>query len=225
MAKKVAGELYESITGQLFELGRQLRQPNGYPFNPEMLRRHLQNAIEGKFITGDPKSILIKPFDLAEFIGNDWSTWKGPADGDGLSGEKDIDSRSLSLTEVKFTDFLFETCLNEGESSISGEEKLRRLKEKTEFIRFGGNVFLGLWEDYQVNKKNSVLEWLYHNYKITYMDFMGQILRVPLGYRNVLYLYRSDSGEWHWHCHWLGDRWDAGNLSVGFASEPSSLIS
>lgn len=45
----VAGELYESITGQLFELGRQLRQPNGYPFDAANLKIHLQAAIEGRF--------------------------------------------------------------------------------------------------------------------------------------------------------------------------------
>ena len=45
----VAGALYESITGQLFELGRQLRQPNGYPFDAETLKVHLQAAIEGRF--------------------------------------------------------------------------------------------------------------------------------------------------------------------------------
>jgi len=45
----VAGDLYESITGQLFELGRQLRQPNGYPFDPLQLQTHLQAAIEGRF--------------------------------------------------------------------------------------------------------------------------------------------------------------------------------
>src|SRR3989338_8915700 len=49
MAIKVAGEKYESITGQLFEIGRQLRQPNGYPFDSEELQRHLQLAIEGRF--------------------------------------------------------------------------------------------------------------------------------------------------------------------------------
>ena len=49
MATKVAGELYESITGQLFEIGRQLRQPNGYPFDPIQLQVALQFAIEGKF--------------------------------------------------------------------------------------------------------------------------------------------------------------------------------
>ena len=53
MAKKVAGDLYEIITGQLFEIGRQLRQKSGYPFDPEQLKQHLQNAIEGHFIS-DP---------------------------------------------------------------------------------------------------------------------------------------------------------------------------
>lgn len=48
MAAQVAGDLYESITGQLFEIARQLRQHNGYPFNPEALKAHLQNAIEGR---------------------------------------------------------------------------------------------------------------------------------------------------------------------------------
>ncbi|HUC01582.1 MAG TPA: hypothetical protein VMA75_01625 [Candidatus Paceibacterota bacterium] len=49
MAQRVAGEIYESVTGQLFEIGRQLRQPNGYPFDAQKLQRALQNAIEGKF--------------------------------------------------------------------------------------------------------------------------------------------------------------------------------
>ena len=49
MAVTVAGEQYESITGQLFEIGRQLRQPNGYPFDPTQLKDFLQLAIEGKF--------------------------------------------------------------------------------------------------------------------------------------------------------------------------------
>ena len=49
MAIQVAGELYESITGQLFEIGRQLRQPNGYPFDPNQLKIALQDAIEGRF--------------------------------------------------------------------------------------------------------------------------------------------------------------------------------
>lgn len=49
MATQVTGELYESLTGQLFELGRQLRQPSGYPFDPRQLQIALQAAIEGRF--------------------------------------------------------------------------------------------------------------------------------------------------------------------------------
>jgi len=49
MAEKVADELFESIIGQLFEIGHQIQQPNGYPYDPKKLQRHLQAAIEGKF--------------------------------------------------------------------------------------------------------------------------------------------------------------------------------
>ncbi len=48
MAFNVTGELYYDLDGQLAEIKRQLRQPNGYPFNPVALKRHLQMAIEGK---------------------------------------------------------------------------------------------------------------------------------------------------------------------------------
>lgn len=172
------------------------------------------------FIFGDPKSILTnltKPFNSAEFIGKDWATWKGPIDGDGLSGDEDIDPRSMTLTEVELA---FETCLLEGEKSITGEEKLRRLKEKPGFIRFGGTVFYALWLDYQANKENSVLEWIYRNFKISFMDFMGQVLRSPRGRRSVLSLYRLDGGGWRWHYSWLGLQWDADYPSVGCASQP-----
>ena len=58
MATPVAGELYESITGQLFEIGRQLRQPSGYPFNPDQLKTALQDAIEGNFGGARRQSLL-----------------------------------------------------------------------------------------------------------------------------------------------------------------------
>ena len=172
-----------------------------------------------RFIFGDPKSIATKSFNPTEFLGKGWTTWKGSADGDGLSGEEDIDPRSLALTEVELANFLFKTCLKTDEESISGEEKLRRLKEENPgFIRFGGNVFLGLWEDYQANKENSILEWLHRNFGVTFMDFFGQVLRDPHGRRDVLFLYRCDGGEWSWHCSWLDFRWGAGRPSAGCAS-------
>lgn len=54
----VAGELYASITGQLFEIGRQLRQRGGYPYDPELLKKALQKAIEGKFVDSSYKPYL-----------------------------------------------------------------------------------------------------------------------------------------------------------------------
>ena len=62
MANKVAGELYFELDGQLSEIKRQLRQVNGYPFNPLQLRAHLQAAIEGHFagVTGNFKRDMRK---------------------------------------------------------------------------------------------------------------------------------------------------------------------
>lgn len=168
----------------------------------------------------DEKQIITPGiFDPAKFIGKGWTIWKGPADGDGLTGEEDIDPRSLVLTEVKLAKFVFETCLKSGENFITGEEKLRRQKEeKPGFIRFGGSVFYSLWLDYQDNKEKSVLEWLHRNFGVTFMDFMGQIFRNPFGGCSVLCLNRYDAGEWRWECHWLDYQWDADNPSVGCAS-------
>ena len=100
--------------------------------------------------------------------------------------------------------------------AITGEEKLRRLKERPEFIRCGGSVFYALWLDYEANKENSILEWLDRNFQVTSLDFMGQILRSPSDLRYVLCLCRDDYyGEWGWHYDWLGYLWGARNFSVG----------
>ncbi|NLC31627.1 MAG: hypothetical protein GX765_06280 [Candidatus Moranbacteria bacterium] len=167
-------------------------------------------------LLGNPKSVFTRTFDPADFLGKGWATWKGPLNGDGLSGEEDVDSRSLALTEIELAKFLFETCILAGEEAITGEEKLRRLKERPEFIRCGGSVFYALWLDYEANKENSILEWLDRNFQVTSLDFMGQILRSPSDLRYVLCLCRDDYyGEWGWHYDWLGYLWGARNFSVG----------
>jgi len=69
MANKiVAGELYRELDGQLFELKRQLRQLNGYPFNAFQLRAHLQAAIEGRFESASEIEIVdpSRPFSYME---------------------------------------------------------------------------------------------------------------------------------------------------------------
>lgn len=49
MAIKVAGGLKDVLLGQLYEIERQIRQTNGYGFDPLQLKFHLQAGIEGRF--------------------------------------------------------------------------------------------------------------------------------------------------------------------------------
>jgi hypothetical protein len=168
---------------------------------------------------GEPKIIRINPdlkFNPTKFIGSGWTVWKGPSDGDGLNGEEELDKGSLALTEVDLAAALFESWFKKGEHSIGGEEKLKRLRASGD-TQLGENVFLALWLDYQQNKGNSCLEWLWRNRKISWMSFFGLILRSPRGDRCVLYLYRPDD-EWSWNCRWLGFGWIAAHLSAGLAS-------
>lgn len=47
---RVAGDLYIDIDGQMWEIKRQLRQKEGYPYDPMQLVEHLQAAIEGNLV-------------------------------------------------------------------------------------------------------------------------------------------------------------------------------
>lgn len=156
-------------------------------------------------------------FDPVSFIGAEWAPWRGAADGKGLEGDIDQDDRSLAIKEIDWVKVDFKNFLKTDEPSITGEEKLKRQKEAGH-VRFGGNVFLSLWQDYQKKKKDSVLEWLHRTHGITFLDFFGLILRNPSGDRCVLYLYRV-GGRWVWNCHYLELDCDAHNLSSVPASD------
>lgn len=158
-----------------------------------------------RFILGGFK-VACAPFDPAQFINKGWSFWKGPKDGNGLDGEEERDQASLALTEVDLEKSDFLTCLEKGESSITGEEKLIRLRKLNRPL-FGATQFMGLWQDYQENKAQSVLEKLYQQKSITHIDFFGDILRYPDGLRCVLYLCRHDDNSWRWHDSWLAQGW------------------
>ncbi|MEK7080279.1 MAG: hypothetical protein AAB925_00400 [Patescibacteria group bacterium] len=172
-----------------------------------------------RFIFGDLK-VTTAPFDPQKFFNKDWMFWKGPKDGDGLNGEEERDRASMALTEVDFekTDFL--TCLKEGETSITGEEKLVRLRKLNRTL-YGANVFIGLWQDYQQNKDQGLLEKLYQQKGVMYVDFFGDILRGPRGDRCVLCLYRGGDGSWDWRCSWLNDVWN-GHGFTAVAQQVSS---
>ncbi len=156
----------------------------------------------GRVVLGGLK-ITTAPFDPVAFLGKNWAFWKGEKDGNGLEGDPERDKASAVLTEVDFglTEFL--TCLENGESSIEGEEKYARLKKLGRTL-YGVKVFMGLWLDYLARGAESVLEMLFKEKGITHIDFFGDILRDPVGSRYVLYLCRIDVGQWNWDCDWLG---------------------
>ncbi|OGZ26929.1 MAG: hypothetical protein A2365_02225 [Candidatus Nealsonbacteria bacterium RIFOXYB1_FULL_40_15] len=165
------------------------------------------------------KLVLDKALNPSEFIGQGWAFWKGPADGNGLEGEE---SCVQEPDVVDFERIILETHLKEGESSIHGEEKMKRAGASKN-QQLGAKAFLALWNDYQVKKAegkpgDSVLERLRKSGKIgTRIYFFGFILRHPGGSRRVLCLF-FHGGEWRWDCLWLGFGWGAGSPSASLAS-------
>ena len=157
--------------------------------------------------------VATAPFDPTKFIGGgQWSYWKGPINGDGLSGEEERDKASLALTGVNFAKTEFVTCLKTNEDHITGEEKLARLKNSGHII-YGATVFQGLWQDYQIRKGNSALERLYKEREVTTIYFFGDVLRHPNGHRFVLCLSRSND-IWIWNYRWLNLDWAAKHPTV-----------
>ena len=156
-----------------------------------------------RVIVGEPKVIPIdraSAFDPVAFIGNGWSI-------------VEEDERSLALTEVDLSKVSFETMLENGESSVVGEEKLKRLKAQGN-IRLDAKVFQTLWE----NQHLIPASWKeLTNGNTTYVFFDGTVLRDSDGSRCVLYLCWND-GKWDWLCHWLDRKWNAGDPSAVLAS-------
>ncbi len=163
----------------------------------------------GKVIVDSPRVISIDrsiPFDPKTFIGNGWSI-------------EEQDERAIALTEIDLTEVMFDSTLEKGEKSIKGEDKLKRLKEKTNRIRLDAGIFKTLWE-------NQILipeKWKEQtNGNTTFIFFDGTVLRDSSGSRCVLSLYWSD-GRWDWYYIWLEDDWNANNPSAVLAS--STLVS
>lgn len=161
-----------------------------------------------RLIVGDPKIINIdrtKSFDLA-FIGKDWNIWKGPADGSGLEGEEEQDTCSMALLKVDLTKVRFETTLKSNETSVTGEERLKRLK-KVGHIRLDIKVFQMLWENQLLIPES----WKEKGY----IFFDGTVLRYSNGRRSVLCLYWQ-GGAWSRSVRWL----DGGRS----ANDPSAVL-
>lgn len=189
MATKVAGEMYESITGQLFEIGRQLRQPNGYPFDPEKLKKHLQDAVEGKFGVASAGTEHIIDCDAMSGILADW---------------KKEEHRKMGKVKLE---------LRNGKLYVNGTEAIRYLSEKQ---KSGGVIEGNKLRKELANK--SVLNACVLDYLLKHPElipeewkngltyFWGTIFRRPGGDLDVAYL-GWHGGGWHWYYGWLGRDW------------------
>ena len=166
----------------------------------------------GKVIIGEPRIIRIDrstPFDPSKFIGEGWTIWRGPTDGDGLTGEEDQDPRSLALTELDITRIQFKDMLKSGESYVNGEEKQKRLAQAGH-ICLDARIFQTMWENQHLIPA-IYKEPIGGNTRCTYFD--GTKLRSPGGDRCVLSLYWN-GGRWRWGYSWLDRDWRGRSPSV-----------
>jgi len=136
------------------------------------------------------------PFNPAEFVGVGWSIWKGPANGSGLEGEEEQDARSLALTTLDITRLRLETTLKGEETSIVGEEKIKRLMAMTD-IRLDAGIFQTFWRNQHLIPERFKAQT---NGNTTCIFCDGTVLRSPDGNRCVLYFYwRDGAREWVWY--------------------------
>lgn len=153
------------------------------------------------------------PFNPAEFLGRGWSIWKGPADGDGFSGDEEQDTRSLGLTQLDLSKIHLAICLHRDENRTTGEEKFNRLKQAN-LICLDAKIFQTLWENQHLIPES----WKEKtDGNTTFIFFDGTILRGPGCLRAVLDLC-WDGGGWGWDFDWLEGVWHASDPSAVLAS-------
>jgi hypothetical protein len=233
MANTLKGENAMSIQTQAHKFAAVILQNlpevtedvmQGWIENPKALQKLLAGLVpsdngSATIVRACFRLALDKAFNTAEFIGKDWSVWRGQVDGNGLEGDED------SVPEpdiVDFQEIVLETHLQEGETKVHGEKKMRRARTGSN-QQLGGRAFLALWNDWLACKvagkpEDSVLEKLRMAEKIgNVIYFFGLTLRGPRGDRDVLGLCFSGK-VWFWDYRWLGDRWLGGSPSVSLAS-------
>ena len=117
MATIVKGDLYEAIDGKLHEIKRQMRQKDGYGFDPKRLDSALQAVIEGRFeaVGGQPPLLTLA---VAELI-PEYTDENGNKKKWGVVED-------VSPFEFKVKDLEFISFLEKGEDYIGGEEMRKR---------------------------------------------------------------------------------------------------
>jgi hypothetical protein len=167
----------------------------------EKVVEDVRTRVEAYQRSVEPHILQRKPFDPEKFLSKGWEIVEriGQRSGSNLDAGK----------------IVRKDYLKKGESSINGEERLRRIKANPGDIQLDGEDFLALYEE----EDQKTLRWLYETQGITWLSCWGIILRSPNGNRDVLCLYRDDGGSWDWDDRWVdGDDWRASYPAAVLAS-------
>lgn len=187
MAKLATNVDWAQLDGDILQ--KAVKDPKGLG---EQFTIFLQNG--GKVVIGEVKTLPIEEdFNPEDFFGKGWKVLA-----------EETDERGEALKELDFSRIWFKTMLCNGETSIKGEDKLRRSKEANH-IRLGGKALKACWDNRHMLPESWKRD---ENGIIRYIFFDGIVLLDPRGRRCVPYLYFGD-GRWYWDAHWLGSVFDA----------------
>lgn len=188
-----------------------------YEISLQLARWEKQKIAEAKLAASRVLHIdRSEPFDPAEFMGEGWTIWKGPAGGDGLTGEEDQDARSLALTEVDLSKIRFEITPS---GELNGEGHLKHAKA-TSRILLDAKILQVILEKIRNEELNlecwhEPLGYDGGDRQRIMLYFFGTILRSPGGSRCVLYLEFPTWGNFHagnreyMNHAWLGIDWNS----------------
>jgi hypothetical protein len=169
----------------------------------------------GEYYDSASKTLTLpRSFDPAEFedpilglLGPDWTTWKGPINGDGRNGDYLVDPRSLKIGRLDIN-FIEQMSVLKDQGLVNGMDYFQAL-QRSGRIQLDGRFFIALWLDYwerlkdmfnqsdKAKEKKEKFDCALERIRtkgILYLEFWGQIIRGPTGCPCVSCL-RFDSHE------------------------------
>ncbi|MFA6587768.1 MAG: hypothetical protein WCT08_01725 [Patescibacteria group bacterium] len=184
--------------GQSHQLMERLEKENFTAHDVTLLGQSEQLQKILSYLHGSAEIIITHVLRLKSFNPEELFSWKG-----WVIYEKLHSRGYLNAEKIIAKDYL-----KKGESSINGEEYLRRVKAEPTDVQLGANDFITLWQE----EGHTTLKWLYATKSITFLSFFDTILQETNGEQYILHLYREDDGSWHWGYRRIAHGiWDADN--------------
>lgn len=200
MAIRVAGDLYVDIDGQLMEIKRQLRQKEGYPYDPMQLVEHLQMAIEGNLV--DRKGKLFR-------------------------GSLSLLRRITTITTPAVQHFVAKDCLKEVNVGWTGANFKKLFLDKIEENVPEAKLVVSRLE--RASLDAPILTELGSKAEVSLADLFDLLKKqskgedgalLTNGYANIFYVRGTDGNLWAVDASWRsgGRFWGVGAFSVGLPS-------